>query len=125
MRRDDVVDLDGRVLRQLQTGGAGRLDATTELRVRQSEDLVWGRYSGGVIRLGFFVGTSDGETVSVRFTQLSAAGETASGSSVQRVEQLDDGRVRLRERWVYESRPGEGTAVLEEVQRAGDGADPG
>jgi hypothetical protein len=109
--------MDGRVLRAVATSDGGEVDAATELRFRQSEDLVWGRYSGGAIRLGFFVGTSDGSTLRFRYTHLSEAGDTASGESVDRIEILEDGRVRLHESWRWDSRDGAGTSVLEEIPR--------
>lgn len=109
------MDMDGRVLRAVATDGDGEVDAQTELRFRQADDMVWGRYSGGAIRLGFFVGTTDGSTIRFRYTHLSRSGETASGESVDRIELLDDGRVRLHESWRWDSREGTGTSVLEEV----------
>jgi hypothetical protein len=42
-------------------------------------------------------------------------GETASGRCESRIEVLDDGRLRLHERWHWESRTGSGTAAVEEV----------
>jgi hypothetical protein len=111
-----MVDMDGRVLRAVSNDAGGEVDARTELRFRQSDDLVWGRYSGGAIRLGFFVGTSDGSTIRFRYTHLSEAGDTASGESHDRIEVLDDGRVRLHESWRWDSREGSGTSVLEEVR---------
>ena len=108
------VDLDGRVLRAAAPVAGGEVTPETEFRFRQSGDMVWGRYSGGEIRLGFFVGTSDGATVRFRYTQLNANGETATGSSVDRIEVLPDGRVRLHETWAWDSREGSGTSVLEE-----------
>ncbi len=109
-----MVDLDGRVFRAIATDGDGEVDDETELRFRQKEDLVWGRYSGGGVRLGFLVGTSDGREVRFRYTHVSAAGGTASGASVDRIEVLDDGRVRLHESWSWDSREGSGSSVLEE-----------
>lgn len=109
-----MVDLDGRVFRATGDVEGGQVSRETEFRFRQSEDLVWGRYSGGAIRLGFFVGTSDGQTVRFRYTQLGADGETASGSTTDRIEVLPDGRVRLHESWQWDSREGSGTNVLEE-----------
>jgi len=110
----DGVDLDGRVFRALAPVAGGQVTPETEIRFRQSGDMVWGRYSGGAIRMGFFVGTSDGETARFRYTQLDTTGETATGSSVDRIELLPDGRVRLHEAWTWDSREGSGTSVLEE-----------
>lgn len=108
------VDMDGRVLRAAAPAAGGDVTPETEFRFRQSGDMVWGRYSGGRIRLGFFVGTSDGQTLQFRYTQLGSDGETASGSSIDRIEVLEDGRVRLHEQWAWDSREGSGTSVLEE-----------
>ena len=108
------VDMDGRVLRPAAAVEGGQVTPETEFRFRQSGDMVWGRYSGGGIRLGFFVGTNDGRTVSFRYSQLDTLGETASGSSVDRIEALPDGRVRLHESWQWDSRDGSGTSILEE-----------
>lgn len=106
--------MDGRVLRAVGVVEGGQVTPETEFRFRQSDDMVWGRYSGGGIRLGFFVGTNDGATVRFRYTQLDTQGHTASGSSVDRIEALADGRVRLHEAWQWDSRDGSGTSVLEE-----------
>jgi hypothetical protein len=108
------VDMDGRVLFSPDAVEGGEVGPDTEFRFRQAGDMVWGRYSGGGIRMGFFVGTSDGTTLRFRYTQLNTAGETASGSTTDRMELLDDGRVRLHEQWVWDSREGSGTSVLEE-----------
>ena len=108
------IDLDGRVFRSRDAVEGGQVTPDTEFRFRQSGDMVWGRYSGGGIRLGFLVGTNDGSTVRFRYTQLDTSGDTASGSSVDRIEIRDDGRVRLHETWAWDSRDGSGTSVLEE-----------
>ena len=108
------VDMDGRVCHAVGPSG-GDVDPATEFRFRQSGDMVWGRYSGGRIRMGFLVGTSDGSTLDFRYTQLTTDGATATGHSRDRIERLADGRVRLHEAWAWDSRPGRGTSVLEEV----------
>jgi hypothetical protein len=109
-----MVDMDGRVLRAAGDVTGGDVDAATEFRFRQAGDMVWGRYSGGAIRLGFLVGTSDGAALRLRYSHLNTAGETASGHTVDRVEELADGRVRLHEAWQWDSRDGSGSSVLEE-----------
>jgi hypothetical protein len=109
--------MDGRVLRAAGDVAGGEVSGDTEFRFRQSGDMVWGRYSGGSIRMGFLVGTSDGETIRFSYTQLNTAGETATGHSTDRMELLEDGRVRLHETWAWDSRAGEGTSVLEEERR--------
>ncbi len=60
------------------------------------------------------VGTFDGRRWEIRYTQLNADHETATGHSVGVVEQLDDGRVRVEDEWGWESKDGSGRSVLEE-----------
>lgn len=108
------VDMDRRVCRSVgeETGDVG---ADTEFRFRQAGDLVWARYSGGAVRLGFLVGTTDGAVLRFRYTHVDTGGETATGASTDRIELLADGRVRLHETWAWDSRDGSGTSVLEEL----------
>ncbi|CAM5538315.1 N-acetylglutamate synthase OS=Streptomyces glaucescens OX=1907 GN=SGLAU_09595 PE=4 SV=1 [Streptomyces glaucescens] len=61
-----------------------------------------------------------------RYVQLKHDGTTSSGHCVSRVVELPDGRVRLEESWEWESQPGRGTSVVEEIpadvqQVTGDG----
>lgn len=119
MASDDLggVDMDGRVFQVIAKTGA-EADADTEFRFRQAADMVWGRYSGGSIRMGFLVGTSNGGVLDFRYTQLRADGATATGHCVDRIEALGDGRLRLHETWWCDSTAGHGTTLLEERRRA-------
>jgi hypothetical protein len=38
--------------------GSGEVDASTVFSYQEDGDLVWARYEGGGVRLGFLVGTS-------------------------------------------------------------------
>ncbi len=50
-----------------------------------------------------------------RYVQLKQDGATSSGHCLSTVVDLTDGRVRLEERWEWESQEGSGTSVVEEV----------
>lgn len=47
--------------------------------------------------------------------QLKHDGTTSSGHCVATVVELPDGRLRLEETWQWESQPGSGTSVVEQV----------
>ena len=66
------------------------------------------------MRLGHLVGTTTGRELSFRYAQVNTDGETSTGRSEDHIELLEDGRVRLHERWAWDSRSG--TSVLEEVE---------
>lgn len=114
MTDDEPVSLDGRVFRAATN--EGEVGAETRMAFEQDGDVVTCRYAGGEVRLGFLVGTLDGRELDSRYVQLNAAGETATGHSVGLVERLDDGRLRIRDVWEWESREGHGSTVLEEVE---------
>lgn len=111
------VSLDGRTLATVATAGAGEVDAETTFEFEQDGAVVRAEYAGGAVAEGYLVGTVDGHRWDVRYVQLNDDGETATGSSIGAIEVLDDGRVRVEDEWEWESRPGSGETVLEEVER--------
>lgn len=110
------TDMDGRVLRAISNDAGGTVSEATTFRFEQEGDLIQARYEGGEVRRGFLVGLSDGEVLDFRYTHLTVNGETATGHSIDEIERLSDGRVRLHEEWSWDSKNGSGTSVLEEVE---------
>lgn len=114
--------LDGRRFRPVDgesEGGDGEVDAETTFEYHEEDGLVWARYSGGSIRLGFLVGVRRGDSLSARYAQVMTDGTTANGHTESRVEVLDDGRLRLHEDWSWDSREGSGESVVEEIRGGG------
>jgi hypothetical protein len=107
--------LDGRRFQAVADVPGGDVGAQTVFEYAEETGVVHARYGGGAIRLGFLVGTRDGDTLRFRYAQVRADGTTASGRCESRIEVLADGRLRLHETWAWESQPGEGTSLVEEV----------
>jgi hypothetical protein len=126
-RRDDTFEtisavtdagdasLEGRMFRVAQMGEAGEAGAATVFEYHEQRDLVWARYHGGRVRLGFLVGTRSGDRLDFRYSQLNESGETSNGRCTTTISKLPDGRLRLDEAWEWESRGGAGTSAAEEV----------
>lgn len=112
------VSMDGRVLVGVSNDPTGEVGPDTVFRFHQDHDVVWAEYHGGDIRRGYLVGTSDGVTLDFRYVHLATDGRTASGRSVDRIEVVEGDRIRLHERWAWDSHEGSGESVLEEVRRA-------
>jgi hypothetical protein len=96
-------------------GAAGEAGAATVFEYHERDGVVWARYEGGAVRLGFLVGTRKGDSLEFRYSQLNNAGETASGRCSTTISALDDGRLWLAEDWSWESKPGTGTSAAEEI----------
>ena len=107
--------LDGRVFRAVSNPDGEVSEGDTLFHYSQQADLVHARYEGGGIRLGFLVGTRDGDALDFRYAHVNPAGETATGHCTSRIEVLPDGRVRLHETWAWDSRDGSGSSVVEEL----------
>jgi hypothetical protein len=111
-----VPSLDGRRFRVAEIGAEGEASAATVFEYHEHDDVIWARYEGGAVRLGFLVGTRRGDSLEFRYSQLNDEGETSSGRCSTTVSVLPDGRLRLAEEWAWESKPGAGTSAAEEVR---------
>jgi hypothetical protein len=114
MSAASVPSLDGRVFAVADSGGGGATPDTT-FRYAEDDVLVTATYEGGTIRRGFLVGTRTGALLDFRYAQLHTDGSTATGHCVTQLELLTDGRVRLNETWEWDSRPGSGQSVVDEL----------
>lgn len=110
------VSLDGRRFAVVDNQN-GDVDAQTIFTYHQDGVAVWAAYAGGAVQRGFLVGTRQGERLDIRYVHLDSTGATSSGHCVSRIEQLGDGRLRLHEVWEWESRPGSGDSLVEELTR--------
>ncbi|MGT2425435.1 hypothetical protein [Amnibacterium kyonggiense] len=90
---DDPLDLDERVF-DLVSSTASRVDpgAPTRFRYHEARGVVWGDYAGDTVAEGRFVGTRDGNRLTVSFVHaLAADGAVVSGGATSRIEQAEDG----------------------------------
>lgn len=109
------LSVDGRVFKSVSNDADGDVGEETYFWFEQTDELIHAQYHGGSVRLGHLVGHHLGETLDFRYTHVTTDGDTATGHSVDRIEHLDDGRLRLHEEWEWDSKPGSGSSVLEEV----------
>lgn len=113
---DDMTapSLDGRRFAAVANVG-GEVTADTVFEYHERAGEVWATYDGGAVARGFLVGTRAADTLDIRYVQLNNDGETSSGHCVSAIQVLPDGRLRLDEKWQWESRPGGGTSTVEEL----------
>lgn len=111
-----MLTLHGTTFEVRETASGGVVGAGTRLHFVQRGSRVVGRYQGGAIRRGWLVGRVVGDTLSYRYAQTEADGHVHGGSARCDASWLDDGRIRLHEHFVWETRPGVGTNVFEQCR---------
>lgn len=108
--------LDGLVFEDVTPAHAGDVGSDTRFEYHQDGTLVWARYRGGSVRLGFLVGTRHDDSLEFRYSHLTTGGETASGRCSSTISERPDGRLECSERWQWESRSGSGTSTIRELR---------
>lgn len=107
--------LDGLVLSPVADQAPGQVGTRTRFTYHEQQGVIWADYAGGDVVRGHLIGTRTGDRLDFRYIQLKQDGTTSSGHCVSTVVDLTDGRVRLEERWEWESQEGSGTSVVEEL----------
>ncbi|MDX2732436.1 MULTISPECIES: hypothetical protein [Streptomyces] len=107
--------LDGLVLSPVADQAPGQVGTRTRFTYHERQGVIWADYAGGDVVRGHLVGTRTGDRLDFRYIQLKQDGTTSSGHCASTVVDLTDGRVRLEERWEWESQEGSGTSVVEEL----------
>lgn len=110
-----IPSLEGQTFHTVGTDDAGEASADTLFEYHEEDGVVWARYRGGSVRLGYIVGLRTGDELDIRYSQLSTVGESASGRCHTTMTTLPDGRIRLTEDWSWETKTGSGTNVTEEL----------
>ena len=95
-----MIDYDNKRFRSVQNSETGEVGAETVFQYHQKGDLVWAEYSGGEIVFGTLIAKCDADGVlDMRYQHLNKKGELMTGVCTSTPKLLDDGRVRLHERW--------------------------
>jgi hypothetical protein len=111
----ETISLDGRTLVGVANDADGEVSGDTRFHFEQDGTRIQAQYAGGEIVAGYLVGTLEGNQWDIRYVQMNDNGETATGHSQGELTVLDDGRIRVEDEWEWESKPGTGESVLEEI----------
>ncbi len=111
------MNYDGRRFRPVVNAANGEVNGETVFAYRQTGNLLEASYRGGGIWCGQMVGLvrEDGR-LEFCYQHLTDAGELRSGRCKSTPEVLEDGRVRLHEKWQWTSGDcSEGESIVEET----------
>lgn len=96
------INYDKRVFKSAQNSETGEVSSETRFYYHQKDNLVWATYEGGEIVFGNLIAkVSDDNSLEIRYQHLNAKGELMTGKCVSTPEILENGKIRLSEKWQW------------------------
>ena len=99
----------------VKTAKTGVVNKETVFTFQQADNIVSAEYEGGGVVKGYLVGKLTGEELQFRYCQLGSAEDLDGGLSNCIVSTTPDGRLRIIERFQWESRGDAGENIFEEI----------
>lgn len=97
-----LVNLDRRTFVSAFNTDNGEVGSETVFQYRQEGNLVWAEYAGGAIVKGHLIANMDDAGVlDMRYHHVNDIGELMIGKCISTPEVLDDGRIKLHEKWQW------------------------
>lgn len=95
----------------------GEVSSDTVFEYKQEGDIVHATYHGGQIKYGMLIAKVDEDScLDMRYQQINTEGNLATGKCFSTPEILNDGRIRLHEKWEWTSGDfSKGESVIEEI----------
>lgn len=112
-----VINYNDRFFKAVSNSENGEVDESTIFHYRQTDDLVWATYKGGQVRFGTLVAkVLPDASLEMRYSHVNLNGEMMTGQCRSTPQLLEDGRIRLNEKWQWTSGDcSKGESVVEEV----------
>lgn len=112
-----MINYHGKRFRSVNNTENGEVGADTLFHYQQKGNVVFATYAGGQILQGNLVGrVNELGQIDMRYQHLNQQMELMTGQCLSTPEVLDNGKVRLHEKWQWTSGDGStGESVIEEV----------
>jgi hypothetical protein len=110
------MNLNGLSFQVSVTAHNGVVSSDTRLDLNQRGNRILGRYQGGSIERGYLVGSIAGRRLRFRFCQREKIGGIHGGRSNCFLDILSDGRLRIREHFIWATRDGVGVNIFDQVK---------
>jgi hypothetical protein len=110
------MNYHNKTFKPVQNSDNGEVTSDTVFRYEQNGNILTCTYSGGRIVSGHLIGLVNTEgVIDMRYHQVNDQGQLMTGICSSTPEILEDGRIRLYEKWQWTSGDGsKGESVLEE-----------
>ena len=111
------INYNNKKFASVQTSETGEVSSETVFHYHQKEAVVWAEYSGGEIVLGTLIAKVDEEgNLDMRYQHINKDNELMTGKCNSTPEILEDGRIRLYEKWQWTSGDfSSGESTIEEL----------
>lgn len=111
------MNYDGKQFSPVNNSDNSETSTETIFHYRQTGNILTSEYSGGQIISGHLIGLVDeAGNIEMRYHQVNIRGELMTGKCSSTPEILQNGKIRLHERWQWTSGDmSEGSSILEEI----------
>ena len=97
-----TIDYDGLRFRAVRNSETGEVGSNTVFHYHQAGNIVWAEYGGGEVVHGHLVALCDDTGgLDMRYHHINRRCELMTGLCRSTPEMLNDGRIRLYEKWQW------------------------
>ena len=98
------INYDNRKFASVQNSETSEVSSDTIFHYHQKGDLVWADYEGGEIVFGNLIAkVLENDSLEMRYQHLNRRGELTTGVCQSTPGILENGRIRLHEKWQWTS----------------------
>ncbi|MBG9447176.1 n-acetylglutamate synthase [Cytobacillus firmus] len=112
------MNYNGRTFVSVQNTENGEVSSKTFFHYKQDGNIISASYGGGEIIQGTLIGiTNEDGCLEFRYNHVNNKNQLRGGKCLSTPEILEDGRIRLHEKWQWQDDEGtEGQSIIEEVK---------
>ena len=113
---NNQMNYNGKEFRPISNTENGETSNETLFHYKQVGNILTSEYSGGKIKYGHLIGLVDHiGNINMRYHQVNDKNELMTGICISKPEILENGKIRLHEKWEWTSGDtSKGTSILEE-----------
>lgn len=111
------INYDNRVFKSVSNSESGEVSSETTFHYHQKGNVVWAEYQGGEIIFGNLIArVYEDDSLEMCYQHLNMKGEFMTGKCLSKPEILENGKIRLHEKWQWTSGDrSAGESVVEEI----------
>lgn len=111
-----MIDYNNKTFRPISNTENGETSNETLFHYKQEGHVLTSEYAGGKIKKGHLIGLVDANGgIEMRYHQLNDQGEFMTGICISTPEILENGKIRLHEKWEWTSGDrSKGQSIIEE-----------